>query len=529
MFKCFRQKWSAALNPCRHIRPLFSLRLPLAALLALLFAPPAVHAVRVVKVSETVVEDSEEPFDRRIYAYAIDTDSAGNLHLLYAQPVPGASRCDIVYATGPSPTNLLKTVLEPNGALASISAAVLVDKTNDLVHVAYHKDSPAQLVHQTIQAGIPSAQHTVDGGGWHSKMQLDSNGNPLFVRESVDSLRLFLPDDDANDPVWTGINFAPSGTHAYRIADFVYDRSRGRFHVTYGDNASTLKGFPLHNLRYATSTNGSDWEDSVVNNSTSLWELEFWTSMVLDPSGYPAISTYLYNEYNGTYNTGTALSLQRFDGNAWITNRIAGYIPGQTPPDHRAGMGGQLHFDEAGILLGAWDNSPDRPIDFDGQYGNIAMDFSVEGGAWQSQFQVEPFSAEGYCRLASHRTNLYVLALGNFSNAKLYLVQLDIRRQWWWQASDMGNSWRWTSWFGFFTTYADPWIFHDAAHGWMYSPSFSPSSLWFWSADLGWLWTRDATYPYFWSKTRESWLWYNGAVNPRWFVDMTTDEWLSVP
>ena len=155
---------------------------------------------------------------------------------------------------------------------------------------------------------------------------------------------------------------------------------------------------------------------------------------------------------------GTALLLARRSGTNWVSRRIVGYIPGQTPADHRAGMGGQLHVDEAGVLLGAWDNSPDHPIDFDGQYGNIAMSYSVDGSDFQAtnQFQVEPFSAEGYCRLASHRTNLYMLALGNFSNAKLYLVQLDIRRQWWWQATDMGNSWRWTSWFGFFSTFCDP-------------------------------------------------------------------------
>ncbi len=484
------------------------------------------HAVLVLKVSETVIDDSEEDFNRRIYSYAIDTDSVGNLHLLYAKPVPGEDRCDIIYATGPSPTNLVKTVLATNGALASISAGILVNKTNDVVHVCYHSESPAHLVHQTIEAGVPSEQHTVDSGGWHSKMQLDSNGNALFVRESVNSLRLFIPNDAS--PTWFGINFSPSGSHAYRIADFVYDRTRGRLHVTYGDNASTFKGSPMHNLHYAFSDNSTDWEHSVVDSSTTLWELEFWTSLVLDLNGDPIVSTYPYAEYNGTYNTGTALLLARRSGTNWTSRRIVGYIPGQTPADHRAGMGGQLHVDEAGILLGAWDNSPDRPIDFDGQYGNIAMSFSVEGSDFQAtnQFQVEPFSAEGYCRLASHRTNLYMLALGNFSDAKLYLVQLDIRRQWWWQAKDMGNSWRWTSWFGFFTTFGDPWVFHDAAHGWMYAPSFSPNSLWFWTADLGWLWTRSTTYPYFWSKERNSWLWYNGSAHPRWFVDMTTGEWL---
>jgi len=435
----------------------------------------------------------------------------------YSKPVPGSNRCEILYATG-TPSNLVTTVLDTDGKHGSISTALIVDKATDTIHVSYiqHQTDPAtRLVYQTIVDGIPSEQHIVAPGGWHTVMQLNPFGEIVFVRENGTSLNLLLP---AGETTWSGITFAPSGSIQYRLAGFAMDREFGTYHVIYGDNAGTHNGAPLHNLHYATSQGATHWDHEIVDDSLTLWELEFWTSIVLGGDGRPIVSMYKYAEYGGAYNTGTA----------WSKQLIAGTIPGQTPPDHRAGMGGQLHIDDAGILYGAWDNSPDYPIDFDGPHGNIVMDHSVDGGPWQSKTQIEPFSAEGYCRMASHRTNLYMLVLGNYTDAKLYLIQLDSRRQWWRKSTDMSNGWRWSKGIGYVNVSLDPWIFH-ANHGWMFSTSLSPDNLWFWTADLGWLWTREGTYPYFWSRNRNAWLWYNGATTPRWFVDMQTGQWLSAP
>ena len=89
---------------------------PLWALILMLALVQSASAISISKLAQYVVEDSEEPFDRRIYSYAIDTDSAGNLHLVYSKPVPGSNRCDIIYATG-SPSNLVKTVLDTDGKI----------------------------------------------------------------------------------------------------------------------------------------------------------------------------------------------------------------------------------------------------------------------------------------------------------------------------------------------------------------------------------------------------------------------------
>ena len=469
----------------------FQLRLaPLGALLLLLALAPAAAAIGIDRKSQVVVADSEEPFNRRIYSYAIDTDSAGNLHLVYAKPAPGSNRCDIIYATGPSPSNLVSSVLATDGKLGSVSTALLVDKTTDTVHVSYilHQSDPDTcLVHQSIAAGIPSAPHVVAPGGWHTKMQLDASGSPLFVRENGTSLYMLWSDGENS---WTGFSFAPSGAIPYRIADFAYDRARMAYHVTYGDHAGSTNGAPLHNLHYAFSQGATHWDHEIVDDSLSLWELEFWTCLVVGADGHPSVSMYKYAEYGGDYNTGTSLLLARRGETNWSKQIIAGTVPGLTPPDHRAGMGGQILFDDFGILYGAWDNSPDTPIDFDGAYGNIAMNHAVSDSPWQSQFQVEPFSAEGFCRLAIHGSNLYLFALGHYANARLYLDHLQIDRSWDRTSTPIGGGWRRLSWFGDYVPMElDGWVWHSK-HGFFYIPPISmPHTTWLYSDALSWLWT----------------------------------------
>ncbi len=491
---------------------------------------PVTQALNINKLAQSVIEDSEEPFDRRIYSYAIDTDADGRLHLIYSKPVPGQNRCEIFYLTG-TPGQLNTTLLETDGKHGSISTALIVDKHSGIVHVSYirHQNDPStHLAYQTIAGGMPSARQQIAMGGWHTRMQLNEDAKPIFVRENGPSLRMIRPGDEAN--TWNASVFAPSGNMQYRIADFVYDRDRGRFHVTYGDRAGEHKNAPLHNFRYAASPDATTWTASAVDLSLTLWENEFWTSLVIDPDGHPVVSMYKYAEYGGAFNTGTSLLLGRHDGTAWNTRLIVGAIPGETPPDHRAGMGGQLSFDENGILYGAWDNSPDYPYDFDGEFGNIAMDYSLPGREWRSQLQVEPFSAEGYCRIAFHGTNLYMLVLGNFADAKLYLIHLGIARAWDTGYQDLGNGWRRLDWFGDYVPMGtDGWIWHNR-HGFFYvASSAAPESIWLYARDMGWLWTSHTLYPFLFRHQDQAWLWYNGATNPRWFRNMTTGQWESLP
>ena len=92
-------------------------------------------------------------------------------------------------------------------------------------------------------------------------------------------------------------------------------------------------------------------------------------------------------------------------------------------------------------------------------------------------------------------------------------------------ATDLGGSWKWLSWFGFFSDTGDGWIYHNEHH-WMYCVGVDPSNIWFYTLDMGWLWTSSATYPYLFRNNDGAWLYYLvGSSGPRWFYDYKTSLW----
>ena len=96
--------------------------------------------------------------------------------------------------------------------------------------------------------------------------------------------------------------------------------------------------------------------------------------------------------------------------------------------------------------------------------------------------------------------------------------------------ADIGGGWRRLAWFGdYIPMGSEGWIWHNR-HGFFYvAGDATPASLWLYAPDMGWLWTGNASYPFLYRHNDGAWLWYNGAVNPRWFRNMTTGQWESRP
>ena len=92
----------------------------------------------------------------------------------------------------------------------------------------------------------------------------------------------------------------------------------------------------------------------------------------------------------------------------------------------------------------------------------------------------------------------------------------------------IGGNWRRLSWFGDYVPMGDDgWFWHNK-HGFLFSPpANTPSSIWLYAQDMGWLWTANATYPFLYRSNDDAWLWYNGSTNPRWFRNMTANRWES--
>ncbi len=91
---------------------------------------------------------------------------------------------------------------------------------------------------------------------------------------------------------------------------------------------------------------------------------------------------------------------------------------------------------------------------------------------------------------------------------------------------DLGGGWYESSWFGFYNTNFDPWIFH-AEHSWTFvdSSSSAEGMFLFDLSSSGWFFTGEALYPNLFSFNRNAWVFYfEGTSGPRQYVDLGSGE-----
>ncbi|MCC5840889.1 MAG: fibronectin type III domain-containing protein [Opitutales bacterium] len=101
----------------------------------------------------------------------------------------------------------------------------------------------------------------------------------------------------------------------------------------------------------------------------------------------------------------------------------------------------------------------------------------------------------------------------------------------WSTATEVGEGWYHTDWFGFFfpMTGGAGWTYH-AEHGWLYIWGESVESLFLFDWELGFAaWTSESVYPFIlWSSGSAEWSYYliGGEPGSRAFFDFTRMEWV---
>ena len=93
---------------------------------------------------------------------------------------------------------------------------------------------------------------------------------------------------------------------------------------------------------------------------------------------------------------------------------------------------------------------------------------------------------------------------------------------------NLGGGWRRLGWLGDYAPTVD-WIWHHRHGFWYPAAGGTSTDAWFYSQDMGWLYTGKALYPFMYRASDGAWIWYNGATNPRWFKNFTSGQWESRP
>lgn len=95
----------------------------------------------------------------------------------------------------------------------------------------------------------------------------------------------------------------------------------------------------------------------------------------------------------------------------------------------------------------------------------------------------------------------------------------------WSEATDLGSGWKWLGWFGYFNDALPPWFFH-LQHSWKLPMADSASSIYFWTAAMGWWWISPDIYPDLYSFSHFSWLQYAPDTSlPRVFFNYKSQSW----
>jgi len=80
-------------------------------------------------------------------------------------------------------------------------------------------------------------------------------------------------------------------------------------------------------------------------------------------------------------------------------------------------------------------------------------------------------------------------------------------------------------WIGNFNDSFFPWIWHQE-HGWWYVFGLDPFDIWFWTQDMGFLWTNESIYPFIYRLSDNTWMWFlENSTDPRYFYNFATGQW----
>ncbi len=392
-------------------------------------------------LSSKVIVDSKEPFACRVYAYDFDVDSKGNIHIVYSNPtLPDCSTSQIRYVRRIDGVWQPPIAISNNGRGRNLSTFLEVGQ-DDTIHICYigvdnAPHPPRNLHYVTVSDnGVKGQDIVVAPGGWHTRMQLDEEDHPIFIREGetypgkVSKLTLHTTIDNLT---WIKQYIDVPDTEKFRIADFLY--KNGMYHLTYGGSEHSEEVWDsarmenrvdgiFHELHYASSLDGDIWSHRIIDDSKKLREVEFWTSLVVD-GNIPIASRYRYEEAANTYNLGTSANLMTFSGSS-LKKKI---ITDKSYEETREGMGVGLLVNNPGDYFGVWDLSPPQPLndDFSGAAGNIALYRNGPNDDWSLRGQIAPFSIEGRGILKKYQNRIFFLALGNYTDAKLYFFEYDL-------------------------------------------------------------------------------------------------------
>ena len=93
--------------------------------------------------------------------------------------------------------------------------------------------------------------------------------------------------------------------------------------------------------------------------------------------------------------------------------------------------------------------------------------------------------------------------------------------------SDLGNNWKQSDWFGYLYDPGSNWYYHSE-FGWLYIHAFESTNLWVYFENIGWRWTNNSNFPYFYDSVEQAWMYFQSDNGKTKFYRYDTNTWVAV-
>ena len=288
----------------------------------------------------------------------------------------------------------------------------------------------------------------------------------------------------------------------------------GEFKTMDPDDANGSK-----NYQYELVGNNSLVEENFVLHSDGV--LKLGSSLDYEERSEYQLQVRVWDEFGGVYDKNFTIGVEDqfipIVDTASITKvNEDGYLIGGILLDD----GGSLEALEFGVLVS------DRPIIKRDQDGvkDLSLQLNEESMEFGRYYGPNPDWKKLYVR--AYALNGEGISYGLEEQIRLNPVAKTVDQ--WSGATALAEvpGWWESEWFGiYFKSRESGWILHSKL-GWAY-PSPSPTDgLWMWKEGLGWIWTDDGIYPYFYSQYSGDWLYFFGDFNQqRLLFDYGVRKW----
>jgi len=375
---------------------------------------------------------------------------------------------------------------------------------------------------EEIQIGTNPKSIDTDGDGFSDQDEISDGTNPLLSS----SFRNVAPTRIFTQSTLKIIENQPANTFIGNILGFdpndPYSEGNYSFELVDGIGSSDNESFQLENNGSLYSLQSFDYEALVLDRPDANLSIRVRIS---DPENLfyeRSLNIFVLNEIEDFDGDGIEDFFDDDDDNDGISD-LEEIELGSNPLDpsdaYATPILKTLDSNKTSTSLFLRGSMPSDQVSKVSEYGfqlsrkvsfdlnhteSISSESLNQDGYFESELELSQYSETFY-----FRTYAKNLSGTGFGQIKKYTLENTLEEVSWWDpTTESNNGWIESEWFGIFRPYTSRWIYHSNL-GWLFPESSQDGSIWLWSNEHNWLWTRKDIFPFAYRWDDSNWLYFH--------------------